>query len=208
MKQMEWQNSPNAFKMLSFLNNGKYKFGEYVPNSIPFVRKCRLFTFACLLAKEGLAKNLREGVEVGYDWLEGLAKEEDVIKVIRQTKEYDGGLMAPFWEDVFKVTEGGFAFKYYGRYQKMADIAREIFGDPFLPVKIPVDSDVQRMALAIYNDRSFSDMPILADALEDAGCSDEQILNHCRGGCLGLRGCFVIDEILGRGLGCGEEKVY
>ena len=44
----------------------------------------------------------------------------------------------------------------------------------------------------------FDAMPILADALEEAGCCDEQILNHCRSGGPHLRGCWVIDLILNR----------
>jgi hypothetical protein len=41
-------------------------------------------------------------------------------------------------------------------------------------------------------------MPILADALQDAGCEDEPILSHCRGGGEHVRGCFLIDAILNK----------
>jgi hypothetical protein len=50
---------------------------------------------------------------------------------------------------------------------------------------------------AIYNDRRFGDLPILADALADAGCTNEHILNHCRERCEHFRGCWVIDLLLG-----------
>lgn len=49
-----------------------------------------------------------------------------------------------------------------------------------------------------YKDRSFEDMPILADALEDAGCEDQAILGHCRNGLDHFRGCWVLDLILGK----------
>jgi hypothetical protein len=54
------------------------------------------------------------------------------------------------------------------------------------------------MAQAIYNDRRFSDLPILADALEEAGCTDPDILTHCRGPGPHVRGCWVIDLLLGK----------
>ena len=41
-------------------------------------------------------------------------------------------------------------------------------------------------------------MPILADALEDAGCTNQDILNHCRGGGEHVRGCWVVDLLLGK----------
>lgn len=59
--------------------------------------------------------------------------------------------------------------------------------------------DVQNLARAIYADKSFADMPVLGDALEDAGCDDEEALDHCRNHPLHARGCWVLDAILCRG---------
>jgi hypothetical protein len=50
----------------------------------------------------------------------------------------------------------------------------------------------------MYGEREFADMPILADALEDAGCHDELILEHCRGKGPHVRGCWVVDLLTGR----------
>jgi hypothetical protein len=50
----------------------------------------------------------------------------------------------------------------------------------------------------MYESRDFSAMPILADALQDAGCEDESILAHCRGPGPHVRGCWVVDLVLGR----------
>jgi hypothetical protein len=61
------------------------------------------------------------------------------------------------------------------------------------------DSTVPRIAQTIYNDRRFQDLPILADALEEAGCTDSEILGHCRGPGEHARGCWVLDLILGKG---------
>jgi hypothetical protein len=46
--------------------------------------------------------------------------------------------------------------------------------------------------------RDFSPMPILADALQDAGCDNADILDHCRGPGLHVRGCWVVDLVLGK----------
>jgi hypothetical protein len=55
-----------------------------------------------------------------------------------------------------------------------------------------------KLALAIYEDRAFDRLPILADALEEAGCSDEAILSHLRSAGPHVRGCWALDLVLGR----------
>ena len=55
-----------------------------------------------------------------------------------------------------------------------------------------------RFAQAIYAERAFDRMPILGDALEDAGCTDAAILQHCRRDGQHVRGCWAIDCILGK----------
>jgi hypothetical protein len=59
------------------------------------------------------------------------------------------------------------------------------------------DGTVRRLAQAFYDDRSFERLPLLADALEDAGCTDAAILDHCRGPAQHARGCWVVDLLLG-----------
>jgi hypothetical protein len=54
------------------------------------------------------------------------------------------------------------------------------------------------MAQRMYDSRDFSDMPVLADALEEAGCQDQDILGHCRSGEQHVRGCWVVDLLLGK----------
>jgi hypothetical protein len=54
------------------------------------------------------------------------------------------------------------------------------------------------LAAGIYNERGFDRMPILADALHEAGCDNDNILNHCRGDGPHVRGCWVVDLVLGR----------
>jgi hypothetical protein len=54
------------------------------------------------------------------------------------------------------------------------------------------------LARQMYASRDFSAMPILADALQDVGCDNGGILNHCRSGGVHVRGCWVVDLILGK----------
>jgi hypothetical protein len=60
------------------------------------------------------------------------------------------------------------------------------------------DATVQKIAQAIYDERAFDRMPILADALEESGCTDADILAHCRQPGEHVRGCWVVDLILGK----------
>ena len=60
------------------------------------------------------------------------------------------------------------------------------------------DDALARSCQRIYDDRRFQDLPILADALEEAGCTDPEILGHCRGPGEHVRGCWVVDLILGK----------
>jgi hypothetical protein len=54
------------------------------------------------------------------------------------------------------------------------------------------------LARQMYAAREFSALPILADALQDAGCNNDAILNHCRGPGPHVRGCWVVDLVLGK----------
>jgi hypothetical protein len=58
--------------------------------------------------------------------------------------------------------------------------------------------DVAALAKGIYDDRAFDQLPILADALTDAGCDDQDVLKHCRGDAQHVRGCWVVDLLLGK----------
>jgi hypothetical protein len=85
-----------------------------------------------------------------------------------------------------------------------AEILRDIIGNPFhsalVPRSRPVGNDdtVTRLAAAIYAEHAFDRVPLLADALEDAGCTDAELLGHLRGPGPHVRGCWAVDRILGR----------
>lgn len=83
---------------------------------------------------------------------------------------------------------------------------KKIFQQLFLDIKGPFDpvpwdnawrtGTVTKLAGAIYEAHNFDELPILADALEEAGCVNLHVLNHCRGPNIHVRGCHVIDGIL------------
>jgi hypothetical protein len=84
-------------------------------------------------------------------------------------------------------------------------ILRCIFGNPFRPSPpLPAEilawngGTVVRLAQAMYEARDFRDMPLLADALLDAGADDEALIGHCRAGGEHARGCWAIDLILSK----------
>jgi hypothetical protein len=82
-----------------------------------------------------------------------------------------------------------------------ATLVREVFGNPFRPVPFNQawrTTDLTRLANGIYAEKAFDRMPILADALQDAGCDNADILDHCRGPGPHVRGCWVVDLVLGR----------
>ncbi len=85
--------------------------------------------------------------------------------------------------------------------KEQAVLSRDIFGNPFRSVSIDpswLTSTVVSLARHMYESRDFSAMLILADALQDAGSDNEEILNHCRQPGEHVRGCFVVDRLLGK----------
>jgi hypothetical protein len=89
--------------------------------------------------------------------------------------------------------------------ERQANALRDIFGNPFCAVTMEPSwlaassGTIVNLAKAIYDERAFDRMPILADALEDAGCTDQDVLLHCRSGGDHVRGCWVVDLLTGKG---------
>jgi hypothetical protein len=85
-----------------------------------------------------------------------------------------------------------------------AAILVDLFDDLFRPVTLDPgwlawnNATIRKLARSIYDERRFTDLPILADALEEAGCTDNAILKHCRNGGEHVRGCWVLDLLLGK----------
>ena len=81
------------------------------------------------------------------------------------------------------------------------DLLRDIFGNPFRPAAVDPDwltPSVVELSRSIYDDRAFDRMPELADVLERAGCTNANVLEHCRGPGPHVRGCWIVDLLLGK----------
>lgn len=97
------------------------------------------------------------------------------------------------------------------RYDLYVHLLRDIFGNPFRAATIDPawlawnDGTISKLAQTIYDERDLPGghldtgrLAILADALEDAGCTNQDILAHCRGPGPHVRGCWVVDLLLGK----------
>jgi hypothetical protein len=101
------------------------------------------------------------------------------------------------------VRYGDWRPEHAGLWRLYCQVFRDIFGNPFRPVTLDTSwrtSTATTLASQMYESRDFGAMPILADALQDAGCTNADILDHCRDPKQAhVRGCWVVDLVLGKG---------
>ncbi len=199
MNASEWQTCNDAWRMLSAL---KGRVSE---------RKLRLFACAAcrrlwpLLTDE----RSRAAVEVSERYADGLASFEELYKaVIPAANASDAAAQAQRrgWNVAQTAAEAASTAQAGAERAARAacdgDLMREIFGNPFSPVTLDrswlVESggNVSALAIAFYEGRAPDTLPVLADALEEAGCTSVAILDHLRGPGRHARGCWVIDLIL------------
>jgi hypothetical protein len=120
----------------------------------------------------------------------------DALEVSRQAAES----LARWVDEHNELNEG----VWQSERAEQARLLRCIFGNPFRPMQADGawlrwnDATIVKIAEAIYEERCFGDLPILADALEDAGCDNADLLAHCREPGEHVRGCWVVDLLLGK----------
>jgi hypothetical protein len=113
-----------------------------------------------------------------------------------------------WWRQVTEIDDPLLAAQYAALEGQREAVCREnlhllrcIVGNPFRPVTIH-DSwrseAVVALAAAIYTERAFDRLPILADALQEAECDHPDVLEHCRRAGPHTRGCWVVDSVLGK----------
>jgi hypothetical protein len=188
MTEAKWLACTDPQKMLEFLWG---KASE---------RKLRLFAVAAAREKHRPSQP-PEIIEVAERFADGLA----TLDEIRSYWLEPGGLNEVTWPE--RPNEWAFvvvAFSLHSFDAKLAPILHDILGNPFRSASLEPawlswhDGLLVSMARQMYESRDFSDMPILADALEEAGCTSGDILAHCRSGGEHVRGCWVIDLLLGK----------
>ncbi len=216
MSETEWLETTDVAAMLEFARG---RMSD---------RKLRLFAAACchqiwdLLIDE----RSRSAVTVAEAYADGLASREKLDQVAADAEravehvegvylthgevEEEYPLVVAAQAAVYVATGpwlpraaelAAFAFGGHTDGLTQAAILRDIVGYPPRP-RISetgwLTSDVVALAGGIYQDRAFDRLPILADALEDAGCGDPSVLAHCRDDAPHVRGCWVIDLLLGK----------
>jgi hypothetical protein len=111
------------------------------------------------------------------------------------------GLVAEFGEYYGLEGTGAIPVDPAGFHELRSEYA-DILGNSSRPAAIDpgwLSSTVVALARGIYAERAFDRMPILADALQEAGCDDPDVLGHCRGPGHHFPGCWVLDLVLGTG---------
>jgi hypothetical protein len=205
MTEAEWNASTDVQAMLNFLERPA---GD---------RKVQLFAAACLgrlrhLLTDERSRRVAPAVEAYAD---GLLTREDLEQAWH---EADGAVRAdvrcPFRQVAADVallawlpTVHAYLLHTFAAFACCAapETLRDAFGPlPFRAVRLDRawlhwnGGAVARTAHAIYAERAFEHLPILADALEDAGCRDADVLGHLRGPGPHARGCWIVDLILSK----------
>jgi hypothetical protein len=144
-----------------------------------------------ILPKEALSA---EQLPISYAW-------DALIAAIGPTGKRD--FPSEVWNMGFSA--GTATGQPEAEWQVHAVLLHDVIGNPFhpsppLPAAVLTwnDGTVRRIAEGIYEEKAFDRLPILADALLDAGCNDEQLIQHCRSPGPHIRGCWALDLILGK----------
>ncbi len=207
MDEAEWMACESPTPMLQFLSDRASE------------RKWRLFACACVRGVWHLLTTYhsRRAVEVGERYADGLADEYERRRA-RQSADFDCGGAASYpaiqaaklcvsdWPGQSLVAEvcRRTAEAAGKREERKAHCAflRDVFRPPPFSnttlVPAWLTPNVEAVATTIYAERRFDDLPVLADALEDAGCADQVILDHLRGPGPHVRGCWSLDLVLGK----------
>ena len=210
MDEATWLSSNEPMAMLRHLEVNKWK---------PSPRKLRLF--ACAVARQRMMQYAQPREKWASAWHD-----------LEETEDQPERDWFDLRQRIYRHNEAAWIVAQpnadtLSPQPLKAALLRDLFGNPWRPVKLPKvgvvlrgeqpdgfggqieregycscltwnDGTVPRLAQRLYDERSFAAMPILADAMEEAGCTSQDILDHCRQPGAHVRGCWVVDLILGK----------
>jgi hypothetical protein len=190
MTEAEWLAGADQTPMLQFL---EWKASD---------RKSRLFATA-VARKSPYSSEIEWWVEIAEQFADGRAELREVsFARERRAAMFTPAILAAWVLSHEMVASCIQISPLLQRDAQAAGFLRDIFGNPFRPVTFDTSwrtDTALTLARQMYESRDFGAMPILADALQDAGCEDEQVLSHCRDPGPHVRGCWVVDLLLGKG---------
>lgn len=213
MTEQEWLTCRDARLMLEHLLGSQWFQARH---DLASDRKLRLFACGCMRLPEVWSllsePESRAAIEVAEDLADGKVRYEDIEALIDTTFKASACLRgeACFAADeaamCLQPGDGDLAARYKAKDPTLipldiqARLLREIFGNVLNPhVHWWPCPPAEQMALAAYRDRDFSALPIIADALEEAGCDNSEMLAHLRDTeAPHVKGCWALDLVLGK----------
>lgn len=204
MTEAEWLRCEDPFSMLDCVNPESVGIESRAASD----RKLRLFgALCCRLIWNSMWEGCRPGVEAAERFAEGEHDPKLLAVASRVCLGHSDAYRSARSSVDWVIAGDSGPLDLSDLYQKdlaarATGLAREVFGNPFRPVTVDpgwLTSDVCSLARGIYDERAFDRMPILADALQDAGCANNEVLSHCRdANQVHVRGCWVVDLLLGK----------
>jgi hypothetical protein len=220
MTEGNWRNCNGPLTLLMYLHTLRANRSFSVSD-----RKLRLFAVACCrrIGHTLKADRFQRVIEIVERVADGLATQQELRQAAATVYGGDhSAVQAVVHTDAYRAAErtaeaaaqwAGFVADWTGSSYPAGQgaeliaqsaLLRELFDNPFRPSGFsPMwlawhDGIVPRLAEAIYEERAFERLPILGDALEDAGCTNQTILDHCRQTGAHVRGCWVLDGVLAK----------
>jgi hypothetical protein len=217
MTEAEWLASSDPVPMLAYLLERENRRGRHLS-----IRRRRLFCCAFLrrfwphlchdFSRQAVAvaEELADGSRFDEEVSEALASARCVVKTLITQHDYRERLWAA--QRAVGILESDLGLSALGWFlhdsSGGSSLAREVFGNPFSPPLFDPDwrtADVRALSAAAYEERLLPSghldsirLSVLADALEDAGCRDVDLLSHLRSPGPHVRGCWALDLVLGK----------
>jgi hypothetical protein len=203
---MNWDKEKEVSKLLRYVYRTKERHVSYILHfgRFDFIKKLRKFLICCVREVEILKDssvfqrylNLAERgkffqFQRGFMW----GGHENLCWFLYRNIQYISEWRIPII--LQRIRENSESRLKTVKFQ--LDLVKDIFPPPinrWFDIRQWNNGTVEKIAKVIKKEKSYKDMPILADALEEAGCQNELILNHCRHRKSHYNGCFILDELI------------